>query len=185
MAAGGQVLAGDDLLVDDVPEALLAGDERGAFSSVCLPDGKGHGAICRRQSCRRLITGTAVVASLLDTAERARGDVGQLAESVRGVITMSPFIPEHDQAPQPPVVQPRRSPGQVETSEGALGAVIAGKITVEPSAVPVEPNVARFAGASPRFTQHPVRGEHHHACDQHRGRLSVIDERPSARAIPG
>jgi hypothetical protein len=44
--------------------------------------------------------------------------------------------------------------------------------------VPVQPNIARFSGASARFTSIPVRRAHRHPGPQHRRRLAVADQRP-------
>jgi hypothetical protein len=46
------------------------------------------------------------------------------------------------------------------------------------SAVPVQPNIARFSGVSARFTGIPVRRAHRHPGPQHRRRLAVADQRP-------
>ena len=46
------------------------------------------------------------------------------------------------------------------------------------SAVPVQPNVFRFAVGVRDVHQHPVGGAHHHPGQQHRRRLIVADQRP-------
>ena len=48
----------------------------------------------------------------------------------------------------------------------------------ESSAVPVEPNIARFAGVSARFTSIPSAASTVIPASMHRRRLVIADERP-------